>query len=248
MSVQIPDRNQIEESICELFEKSKNLDRIILWRAVIPIDPALDKFAQKGQRATSYIPFYERQELKLFVWGFEKVLESAKYDSDLQTRIMMIVYCHIFESDFLFAVIWNLLRALKGQPESWIFARESKKGILDVCEYPSQKIPEIQRLSQELNLQVGDIITRLWNANLRNSFSHSQYSINDNIILYTKNLSPISRKPPEEMPHGKGELKKQDLEKYYDGACTLLDIFDCEYKKIYKKATLQNNGIEPDSQ
>ena len=50
------------------------------------------------------------------------------------------------------------------------------------------------------------------------------------------------------MPRGKGELKKQDLEKYYISACTLIDVFDREYKHIYKKATLQNKGIEADSQ
>jgi len=59
MSNKIPSKNQIEKSIVELFSTTKPLSRIILWRAVIPIDPALDKFATKGKRATSYIPIYE---------------------------------------------------------------------------------------------------------------------------------------------------------------------------------------------
>ena len=245
MSIQIPSKSQIEESIVELFEKAKMLDRIILWRAVIPIDPALDKFASEGKRAISYIPLYEWQELKLFVWGFESLLRNAKDDNDLQARMMMIVYCHLFEADFPFAVIWNVLRALKGLPESWIFTRERKNGNLDVCEYPSQKIPEIQKLSNDLSLKIGDIIHFLWNSNLRNNFSHSQYSISGDTILYTKDISPISRKPSEGMPSGKGELKKQDLKKHYMGACALIDVFDREYKHIYKKATLQNLSLHP---
>lgn len=240
MSIQIPSKSKIEESIVELSKKTERLDRINLWRAVIPIDPALDKFAPEGKRATSYIPFYEWRELKLFVWGFEDIFRNAKDDHDLQARIMMIVYCHVFEADFPFAVIWNLLRALKGKPESWVFTRRSKKETFDVCEYPSQKIPEIQRLSNELNLKIGDIIYSLWNPNLRNNFSHSQYSISGDTIIYTKNISPISRNPSEGMPRGKGELKKQDLEKYYMGVCTLIDVFDREYKHIYEKSTVQN--------
>lgn len=244
MSIQIPSKSQIEESIVELFEKAKFLDRIILWRAVIPIDPALDKFAPEGKRATSYVPLYEWQELKLFIWSFEEILKDAKDDDDLQARIMMIVFCHIFEADFPFAVIWNLLRALKSLPESWVFTRKSKKGNLDVCEYPSQKIFEIKKLSNELSLKIGDIIDCLWNSNLRNNFSHSQYSISGDTILYTKGISPISRTPAKGMPRGKGELKKEDLEKHYMGACTLIDIFDREYKHIYKIATLQNKSFE----
>lgn len=247
MSTQIPSKSQIEESIFELFEKTKLLDRIILWRAVIPIDPALDKFATEGKRAISYIPFYEWQELKLFVLGFEDIIKIFKDDKDLQTRIKIVIYCHVFEADFPFAVIWNILRALQGQPESWVFTRESKKGNFEVCKYPSQKFHEIQRLSNDLNLKIGDIIFLLWNSTLRNSFSHSQYSISGDTILYTKDLSPISRKHSEGMPHGKGELKKQDLENYYIGACTLIDVFDREYRLVYKKATLQNNSIEANS-
>lgn len=239
MSTQIPSKSQIEESIVELFEKSKLLDRIILWRAVIPTDPALDKFATEGNRAISYIPFYEWQELKSFVQGFKDILKIFKDDKNLQTRIMIVVYCHVIEADFPFAVIWNILRALQGQPESWVFTRESKKGNIEVCEFPSQKLQEIQRLSNELNLKIGDIIFRLWNSSLRNSFSHSQYSISGDTILYTKDLSPISRKHSEGMPHGKGELKKQDLENYYVSACTLIDVFDREYILVYKKFTAE---------
>jgi hypothetical protein len=242
MSVQIPQQNQIEESIMELFEKVKMLDRIILWRAIIPNDPALDKFAPEGKRATSYIPLYEWQELKMFVWSFKKLLKNVKTDKGLQLRIMMIVYCHIFEADFPFALIWNLLRGLKGLPESWIFTKKNKKGNLDVCEYPSQKIREIQNLSNEQGLSVGDILHSLWSAELRNNFSHSQYSITDDAIFFTKDISPISRRPLEGMPHGKAELKNQDLKKYYNGACTLIDVFDQEYRNIYKKATLTEQG------
>ncbi len=188
MSIQIPSKTRIEESIIELFGKAKILDRIILWRAIIPVDPALDKFTPEGKRATSYIPLYEWQELKSFVWDFEKLLKDAQSDSESKARIMMIVYCHIFEADFPSAVIWNLLRALHGLPESWIFTRESKKGNVSVCEYPSQRIPEIKNLSDELSLNIGDILHCLWNSNLRNAFSHSQYSICNDTILFTKNL------------------------------------------------------------
>ena len=247
MSIQIPCKNQIEESLLELFEKAKMLDHIILWRAIIPIDPALDKFAPEGQRATSYIPLYEWQELKLFVWGFEKLIRNQQDDNELQVRIMMIVYCHIFEADFPFAVIWNLLRALKGLPESWTFTRKNKNGNLVICEYPSQKIPQIHTLSNEQSLKIGNIVHSLWSSDLRNSFSHSQYSISNDTILFTKDISPISRRPLEGMPHGKGEIKKQDLENYYIGACTLIDVFDREYKHIYKKATSQNKANSADA-
>jgi hypothetical protein len=243
----IPSKTEIEKSIIELSNDAKLLDQITLWRAIIPIDPTLDKFVPDGERATSYIPLYEWQELKMFVWSFKKLLKDAEDDIDLQVRIMMIVYCHIFEADFAFAVIWNLLRALKGLPESWIFSRESKKGNISVCEYPSQKIPEIQILASDQELTIGDILDRLWNANLRNSFSHSQYRIFGDTILFTKNLSPISRSPSLGMPRGTGELKVKDLQNYYLGGCALIDVFDREYNNLYKLATLQNNGIETDS-
>ena len=120
---------------------------------------------------------------------------------------------------------------------------------MTVCEYPHQKITEIHKLSSEQKFKIGDILISLWNADLRNSFSHSQYSISGDIVLYTKDLSPISRTriSTEGMPYGKGEIKYLDLEKYYTGSCKLIDVFEREYKQVYEKVT-QKNRIESDSQ
>jgi hypothetical protein len=243
MNDNIPSKTEIESSILGLFNRTKEIDRIVLWRACIPTDPVLDKHAAKeGKRGVTYGPLYEWQELKLFIWSFEELLKRSSNDLDLQVRIMMILYCHIFEADFPFAVIWNLMRAINGQRESWTFIGQDKKGDPLVCEYPSQKIREIKRISDEIGLNIGNVINDLWNDNLRNSFSHSQYCISDDEILFTKNLSPISRIPPDNMPRI-ANLQINELKKLYDGVHTLFEVFDQEYKNVFEYVTSQNQRL-----
>jgi len=246
MSKDIPSKYEIECSISELFNKAREIDRIALWRATIPTDPVIDKHAEKeGKRAVTYAPWNEWRELKSFIWSFEDLLKKSSDDQALQVRIMMVLYCHVFEADFPLAVIWNLMRVISGQGESWTFIGKDRKGKPLVCEYPSQKVREIKRISDEIGLNLGNVINKLWNDDLRNSFSHSQYFISDYEILFSKNLSPISRKPHDVMPR-LATLQIEELKNLYDGVYSLFEVFEREYRNIYNYVTLQNHRLHQD--
>ncbi len=100
----------------------------------------------------------------------------------------------MMESDLPFAIVWNLLRAASGNPESWTFTRVSKAGDTLTCEYPREKIEEICRLSQNLSMKIGGVSAEIWDPYLRNSISHAHYFLTDDRYLPSGGLSPISRK------------------------------------------------------
>jgi hypothetical protein len=185
---------EIIESIEEIFQVCTSLDRKALWNAVVPTDAELGCGLPLGQKSVTFIPSFEFFELEAFIALIDSLAKSPSLSEKDKIRLMLTSYCRIMESDLPLAIVWNLLRAASGNPESWRFTRVSKAGDTQTCEYPREKIEEICRLSKSLCMKIGRILDQLCHPYLRNAVSHSQYFLSEDRFLPSGGLSPISRK------------------------------------------------------
>lgn len=188
---------EIIESIEQVFQICTSLDRKALWNAVVPTDAELGHGLPTGQKAVTHIPSLEFFEIEAFIALIDSLVNRSSLPETDKIRLMLTGYCRIMESDLPLAVVWNLLRAASGHPESWKFTRVSKAGDTLTCEYPREKIQEICRLSNSLSMKIGGVLDGIWDPYLRNSVSHSQYFLSDDRYVPSGGLSPISRKQEE---------------------------------------------------
>ncbi|MGH7828482.1 MAG: hypothetical protein ACREQ7_25285 [Candidatus Binatia bacterium] len=190
---------EIIESIDEVFQVCARLDRKALWNAVVPTDAKLEHELPPNHKHVTYIPSFEFFELEQFIALVNSLVSSSSISEKDKVRLMLTGYCRIMESDLPVAILWNLLRAASGAPESWTFTRISKEGDTLTCEYPREKIDEICRLSSKLSMKIGGVLDELWDPYLRNAVSHSQYFLSGDRFLPSGGLSPISRKQGKDL-------------------------------------------------
>jgi hypothetical protein len=57
-----------------------------------------------------------------------------------------------------------------------------------------EKYKEIANLAQPVGQRIGEIVSSIWNASLRNAFNHSRYWLGVTHVVGSGDLSPISRK------------------------------------------------------
>ncbi len=131
---------EIIESIEEVFQVCTSLDRKALWNAVVPTDAELGFELLPGQKTVTYIPSFEFFELEAFIALIDSLVNSPSLPGKDKIHLMLTGYCRIMESDFPVAIVYNLLLASSGNPQSWKFTRVSKAGDILTCEYPREKI------------------------------------------------------------------------------------------------------------
>jgi len=192
----MPNDLEISQAVEALFSATGPLDRIARWNALVPTDADLSAQFSQGQKQVTYVPTYEFSELIDFVHCFGSLLESHGQTEPNQIRVMLMVYCHVMESEFMLTLIWNQLRLLNGQQPSWRFTHITPRGKTVVCEYPREKFSEINTLAQRVGQPIGDVISCIWDRHLRNAFSHSRYWLGSAHVLLSVGLSPISRNGP----------------------------------------------------
>ncbi len=219
--IELPSETEIQAAVFELFDKVVHSCPERLLSALVPIDASLEP----GNKLISYIRDYEMQEVCDFLNDFKSMLK--KIDNRKQEmRIKIMIYCHIMEADLPFIILWNLLRVLNGQQSEAEFMMITEKGKKVVCEYPDQKIAEIEKLSRQLKLTIGDLIRKFWQKDIRNAFSHSQYFLGDNFFTITRELSTISRKSLDK----RAVYSYQNIDKLYFCANNFLSAFIDTYK------------------
>ena len=109
----------IIESIDEVFQVCRSLDSKALWNAVVPTDAELGCDLPPGQKEVTYIPSFEFFELEAFIALINSLVKSPSLSEEHKIRLILTGYCRIIESDLPLAIVWNLLRAASGNPESW---------------------------------------------------------------------------------------------------------------------------------
>lgn len=230
MKLELPTTEEVSKAIFEVFDQVYKNENQWLLSALVPID----KKISPGDKVITYIPGDEIDELSEFLNGFNEL--SKKTENELQKkRIKILNYCHIMEADFPYAVIWNLLRILNKQECVWTFYNcdengepvLNKDGELTVLQYSINKINAIKKLANKKSLVVGEILYKIWQSDLRNSFSHSQYFFTEDYFCCSNQLSPLSRKDSDV---GKNNYLLEDVDLLNSCASAYLSSFIKAYK------------------
>lgn len=222
-SINLPEDEEILWAVIKPFEAVKQFFPSHLLSALVPTEKS------EGYTHINYIVDNELQETCNFVNDFNTLLNMAD-DTHRQIRIKLLVYCHIMESDYPFIVLWNLLRILDGQPCKWTFTRITNKGDEEICRYTEQKINELERLSSNLGLPTGTVLSNFWDNDMRNTFSHSQYILDGNRYFSTRTLSPFSRASNKQLFSSDIDYPFAHINELYSKATGFLRTFVEVYK------------------
>ncbi|KPK42896.1 MAG: hypothetical protein AMJ78_00610 [Omnitrophica WOR_2 bacterium SM23_29] len=153
----------------KLFLKAKSKDEFEYICALLRI---------RGMESAGWDPFEETQHL----FNDIVLLSQAPLKGDTQVRLLLFIYCHITEVDAIYCVLENMLRTIEGErcsiaPFRHLYGR--RKNILD-SRPPSAKqvVQALQQHTQKLNEQeLSDLLTWMFNDQVRNAFFHSDYTI-----------------------------------------------------------------------
>lgn len=219
-----PTGEEITAAIEQLFEATRRHSHGGVLSAFVPVDRV------QGSLLVTYGPDYEMHETCEFVHDCHVLLSNAEAP-DSRARIMASAYFRIMEADYPLTVIWNLLGMQLGLPCRWTFTRRTKKGEEVPCRHPGEKITEIVRLSATGNSTVGPVLERLWDADLRNTFAHSQYMLMDGNYMGTRAISPLSRQQSDTVDSRDCYYSFDDLSALFSSTYLWLTSFVQTYKR-----------------
>lgn len=238
MNFKIPTDNEIRDAISEIFDHPHVQKSEHIYRALVPEDPSISNLV--GYPVVGLLQYSSLKEMQQLCKDLFDLRE--KHDaSKLYYRLSLIIYCHIMEADFLLTCIWNLIRLINCDKPQWVMEFKTKKGDMQKCNYPKDKIEEIQRQSNRngINLQIGNVLTLLWNSDIRNSFNHSNYAFipetNPTDFLSCKPFTPNKRvdKPFNEQKIDRISL--ENIDRYCNAAMCLNSEFNKKYNPLITK-------------
>lgn len=114
-----------------------------------------------------------------FVDNFKKLVLKRNLRENL--RIGLIIYCHIYETNFIPRIIHNLITVQQGILDCFPFKLTNNKWEMS----PDRKIKQIA----ERDSVVGELMKGLYDSNIRNAFCHSDYFFTDGSIILTADMS-----------------------------------------------------------
>jgi len=194
MTAAIPNDFEVYSAVEDLFSATASCERKARWNALVPTDMEVPVPPPNGQKHVSHVPTWVAREIVAFIHDIDGLLRDSGSFAERRIRMMLVGYCHIMESELMPTLIWNQLRLLHRLAPSWRFTRTTKKGSIEVCWLPNEKYKEIISLAQSVGQPIGDVVSSVWNANLRNIFSHSRYWLSGTSVLAQGDLSAISWK------------------------------------------------------
>ena len=110
-----------------------------------------------------------------FVNHFKNFLSEKNHPLD-NIRIGLMLYCHIYETNFIPRVIYNLIIIRNGKYNCFPFPMTNNKWEMN----PDRKIEIIEKQDTE----IGTLMKQIYDTNIRNAFVHSDYILtNKEIIL-----------------------------------------------------------------
>ena len=94
-----------------------------------------------------------------------------------QIRLLLLLYCHIFEMDEFYNIIGNMMRICDGERYGvMLYNSQTLKKELN----PSNKFDKLESLSKKTGFTLLiNTLRNLYSNHLRNSFFHSSYSLSD---------------------------------------------------------------------
>ncbi len=189
-----PSDSEISSAVKNLFSATASCERTARWNALVPTDAQVPVPLPQGHKQVTHVPTLEAREIVKFILDIDGFLDDRGSSLEQRIRMMLMGYCHIMESELMPTLIWNQLRLLHGLAPSWHFTRTTKNGITKTCWFPKEKYEQITSLAQPVCQSIGDIVSSVWDARLRNVVSHSRYWLGVTHVIASGDVSPISRK------------------------------------------------------
>jgi hypothetical protein len=224
---QIATGTEVQESVAAVFENTARAVGPAILGALVPhcLEPI---------RMIHFFPEYEADELCRFVNQLNDYMRGSE-DPRGRTRLRTLIYCQVMEAELPPAIVWNLLRLLRGKSPSWTFYTVTSKGKELACDEPEKRIDEIEGLAVAAGLPVGGVLRKLWHRRLRNAFSHGQYITSERgDFVGGKNISPLTATAvrPSDNDDGTGEnpyyYRSEEVEALYGAALEWLGaVSDC---------------------
>lgn len=181
-----PEEDKVRFAIAQVFAACAERHQQGILGALVP-------HSFKPSPMICHWPELETEELCLFINQFRSYIINDDISLQGKSRLMILIYCHIMESEFPSTVIWNLLRIMNHEAPSWVFYSVNKDGKQFSCELPENRYSEIKKLAEKSGMEIGNVLDILWHNKLRNAFTHAQYIIHENgDLLGGKNISPIT--------------------------------------------------------
>ena len=221
-----PSRDEITDAVEELFCKASVKLGVGRLSALVPVDTTMEK----GYRVLNLTVDFEMEELCRLVNYFSAVVDQEE-NPVARAPTQILLYCHVFESDFPMTVLWNLHRLLVGEGCSWTFHRITEKGKCQICKYPRERVEEMEKLSVRAKTSLGSVLRRMWHPTLRNGFSHSQYFVSGDAVTCTGRLSPISRTGSGIGEGGSKSYTFRDIDDLFQAVGALLEGFVASYDR-----------------
>ncbi len=152
-----------KDSLENLFNSARSKDELGFIFAILGINSGIED--------VGWQPIYETLKL---TEDFTKLANSSQ-DSHTQLRLLLVTYCQILESSYLYHIIYNLLSCIKGDepPKVFNFLEFYKAGVP-----PSvwRKVEEINSLSKAVDDEKsGKILIEIFDQPIRNAVSHADY-------------------------------------------------------------------------
>jgi hypothetical protein len=232
MNRSIPGREEIKLAIFEVFNLALQIDPKQVAYALRP----RWKVNQSVQAAEFYSPNEdsEMRELCELVNDCQAFIGNAN-DLKKSTRLKIIAYCHIMEAGLPLVVIWNLIRIIDRQTVEWLMTPTYSKSKSKTLIYPNERIDEILAGAVKQELSIGFKLRNLWSPELRNAFSHSQYTIfNNGHVSGSENTSPTTSPAfsKKRIVPGQYYFTDKEISAYHEGARAYLLAFSSAYWKV----------------
>lgn len=172
-----------------LFNAAKDEDEIQFFTSFFPF------YVQFRYNIISYTTDYEFLETLELIKQFSIPKDTTGLDYKTQARLMLFLYCHIIEADYVFMVIYNMIRTIIKEEYCAQITIINKRKEIEIIEFSSQKVDLILSKTKELDIGAHATFESLFDFKLRNAFNHSQYFLSEEGDLQvTAYESPSSKK------------------------------------------------------
>lgn len=233
-----------------IFAGSKAMASERFPEALIPYDLEIDP----GKRSLTQWSYREMEELREYTDAFSRLaraVDAGGWPKDrpdkveMSVRLKLSVYCHIMEGSFPYLVLLNLCRVAGHIDPCWRFLRRDSNDNVELDKRSRPKI--IRNIDEKIRYlhqcpllsqyDVTKLISQIWNSDMRNAFSHSEYCINPaGDIIYTKWLTGAAGMSEETIrsKHTVHGEKYHAINEYYKSACSYYTAFLTSFRCAIK--------------
>lgn len=188
------------EELDSLFDKAKTDNKYSFYMFVSNTFIESDKlFDEIFESVNSYLYIMDDLELKARMGeiGKFKLDDSINYNKAI-LRLKLLIYCHIVELKKIYNFLNNIIKIAYCE----IVATDKEKRKISLMRFDTYSddmvvgdiINNIQKITNEKSLSLGNFIKSFYNNKLRNAFYHSQYIINDDNDLYLTSYDKLIKK------------------------------------------------------